>query len=109
MGAWGMGFRDLIHFNKALLVKQFWRLWKIMDSLTARIYKTKYFQSCSIMEARLGLKPSFAWRSIHGAGDLVEEGLIWRIGDGANVRIWGDKWVPLLHTFKIQSPPSPLA
>jgi hypothetical protein len=105
----GMGFRDLTHFNMALLAKQFWRIWKTTDSLTTRIFKAKYFPNCSILEAGLGSKPSFAWRSIQGAGELVKEGLIWRIGDGASVRIWGEKWIPLPQTFKIQSPPTSLS
>jgi hypothetical protein len=36
------------------------------------------------------------------------EGLIWRIGDGKRVKIWGDKWVPQPPTFKIQSPSNSL-
>jgi hypothetical protein len=31
--------------------------------------------------------------------------LIWRIGDGSEVKIWGDKWLPSTTTFMIQSPP----
>jgi hypothetical protein len=38
----GMGFRDLREFNKALLVKQVWRLLKNPNSLVAIIYKAKY-------------------------------------------------------------------
>jgi hypothetical protein len=57
----GMGFRDLGCFNKALLAKQIWRLWKTPDSLIARIMKAKYYPECSVLEASLGKKPSFAW------------------------------------------------
>jgi hypothetical protein len=39
----GMGFRDFVCFNKALLAKQIWRLWKTPDSLLARIMKAKYY------------------------------------------------------------------
>jgi hypothetical protein len=56
------------------------------------------------MEASLGNKPSFAWRSIFGAKDLLNEGLIWMIGDGRDVRIWQDKWLPTPTTYAIQSP-----
>jgi hypothetical protein len=56
----GMGFRDLHCFNKTLLAKQIWRMWKMEDSLTTRIMKAKYFPSCSILEAQLGNKPSYA-------------------------------------------------
>jgi hypothetical protein len=39
----------------------------------------------------------------------VKEGLIWRIGNGESVPIWGAKWVPIKTTYCVQSPPSPLA
>jgi hypothetical protein len=39
----GLGFRDLVIFNKALLAKQCWRLLKNPDSLVARILQAKYF------------------------------------------------------------------
>lgn len=79
-----MGFQDLHCFNKALLTKQCWRLWKTDANLNARIMKAKY---SSILKAQMGNKPSFAWRSIHSSQELVQEGLMWRIGDGARVHI----------------------
>jgi hypothetical protein len=82
-----MGFRDLSCFNKALLAKQLWRLWKTPESLIARIMKAKYFPDCSVLEASLGKKPSFAWRSIHSSMDLLQEGLVWRVGNGKTIRI----------------------
>jgi ribonuclease HI len=100
-----MGFRDLICFNKALLAKQCWRLLKSPDSLVARIIKAKYYSNGSLMMAKLGSKPSFAWRSIFGARELLEEGLMWRIGNGKNVKIWGDKWIPKPISYTAHSAP----
>jgi hypothetical protein len=40
-----------------------------------------------------------------GSCDLQKEGLFWRIGNGENTKIWGDKWVPMPTTFAIQSVP----
>jgi hypothetical protein len=54
----GLGFRDLIMFNKALLAKQVWRILKNPESLVARIMQAKYFPSTSIMEATIGNRPS---------------------------------------------------
>ncbi|XP_059441847.1 uncharacterized mitochondrial protein AtMg00310-like [Corylus avellana] len=103
-----MGFRDLIIFNQALLAKQCWKLGTSQDSLTARILKAKYHPNCTILEAQMGPKPSFAWRSIQGACKVVSDGLIWRVGDGSNVWIWGDKWLHNPSTYMVKSPPKVL-
>jgi ribonuclease HI len=104
----GMGFRDLVCFNKALLAKQGWRLIKSPESLAGKIIRAKYYPNSSFLEASLGSKPSFAWRSIHGARELLSEGLMWRVGNGRRINIWGDNWVPIPSTYRIHSPPKSL-
>jgi hypothetical protein len=54
----GLGFLDLIMFNKALLAKQVWRLLKNPDSLVVKIFIAKYHTSCSVLEVDIGKKPS---------------------------------------------------
>jgi hypothetical protein len=81
----GMGFRDFHCFNKALLAKQLWRLWQTPNSLIAGIMKAKYFPNCQVLEASLGNKPSFAWRSMFSSKELILEGMVWRIGNGEKV------------------------
>jgi hypothetical protein len=54
-----MGFRDIVNFNKALLAKQIWRLWKSPNDLIAKIMKAKYYPNCSILEAACGKKTRF--------------------------------------------------
>jgi hypothetical protein len=100
----GMGFRDFYNFNKALLAKQFWRLWFHSDSLIASIMKAKYYSESSILEASVGHCPSFAWRSIHSSSAIVKEGLVWQVGNGSSVRIWKDRWFPQQPMFRILSP-----
>jgi hypothetical protein len=70
----------------------------------ARIMKAKYHPNCSVLEAKLGNKPSFVWRSIQSYGGLIKEGLIWRVGNGQSIRLQGEKWLPLPTTYKVQSP-----
>ena len=53
--------------------------------------KAKYYTYETILEAKVGSKPSFAWRNIVGSCDILKEGLYWRIGSGENTRIWGGK------------------
>ena len=100
-GKGSMGFREFSCFNQALLAKQLWRLWKKLESLIARIMKAKYFPSCEVLDANLGSKPSYAWRSIFSSKELLHEDLIWRIRNGEKARIWGKRWVP---SFNIYSP-----
>jgi hypothetical protein len=100
----GMGFRDLEVFNKALLSKQLWRLFQSPDSMVARILKAKYYPSSSILEAKLGNRPSYVWQSLMAAQPTLQNRLFWRIGYGKNIYVWRDKWLLKLTTYKVQSP-----
>jgi hypothetical protein len=75
----GTGFRDLICFNKALLAKQSWRLMQNPESLATKIIKAKYYHRKSFFEAKLGTRPSYAWRSILEGRELFKEGCFCRI------------------------------
>ncbi|XP_065638811.1 uncharacterized protein LOC136071439 [Quercus suber] len=102
----GMGFRDLKLFNLALLAKQGWRLQTNSSSLFYRVYKAKYFPSCDFIEACLGSQPSFAWRSIWAAQDIVKRGLRWQVGDGEKIQVWKDKWLQQPSTYRVVTPMS---
>lgn len=99
-----MGFKDLKAFNLALLAKQGWRLSQNPSSLTHRVFKAKYFADCSFMEAQVGKKPLYVWRSIMAAREMVERGSRWCIGNGKTMEIWRDRWIPTPNNFKIISP-----
>lgn len=60
----GLGFRDFKSFNLAMLAKQSWRMLTNPESLTAQVFKHKYFPHKDLLEALLGNKPSYVWRSI---------------------------------------------
>jgi hypothetical protein len=100
----GLGFRDLILFNNALLVKQGWRLIQEPSFITTLILKAKYFPNSSFFEASLGSWPSFAWRSIFNSRDLLQQGPMWRVGDGSFIKLWGDRWLPTPTMYTVQSP-----
>jgi hypothetical protein len=100
----GLGFRELDCFNVALLAKQCWRLLKFPDSLLARVMRDKYYPGVDFMGSDLGKRPSFAWRSIWQAKSLLEEGLMWRVGNGEKIKIWKDRWIPTSSTHRIQDP-----
>jgi hypothetical protein len=99
-----MGFWDLHLFNKALLARQGWRLLHHPQSLVCRILKAKYFPHTSFLEAQLSGNVSYIWRSICEARHVLHDGLRWRVGNGTNIKIWKDAWLPSPSTFRLISP-----
>jgi hypothetical protein len=90
----GLGFRDLYAFNVAMLARQVWRLLDNPNSLCGRVLKARYFPNTSILEAVPMSGISYTWRSILKGVSLLKEGLVWRIGDGVQVKMWTDPWLP---------------
>uniref|UniRef100_A0A803QQG6 Reverse transcriptase domain-containing protein n=1 Tax=Cannabis sativa TaxID=3483 RepID=A0A803QQG6_CANSA len=90
----GLGFRNIVHHNQAMLAKQAWRILTTPDSLVGQILKAKYFKRNDFLHASTGHSPSFCWRSILWGRDLLIKGLIWKIGDGTLVNISESNWLP---------------
>ena len=99
-----MGFKELSLFNDALLAKQTWRLLHNKDSLFHRVFKSKFFPNCSIMEAKEGQRGSYAWRSILVGREVIRRGAKWRVGNGESIKLWGDKWLPSLTHTSMEGP-----
>ena len=55
----GLGFKDLLNFNLALLAKQLWRLLHHPNSLLARVLKGRYYRHISPMEVKTSNSPSY--------------------------------------------------
>ena len=69
----GLGFKNLKLFNLALLAKQGWRLQVGQESLVYKVLKAKYFPRSDFINASIGHNPSYTWRSIMAAQNLVKE------------------------------------
>jgi ribonuclease HI len=96
----GMGFKDLILFNQALLAKQAWRLITYPDSLCARVLRAKYFPRGKLLDTVVAGEASQTWRAIEYGLDLLKKGVVWRVGDGASIRLWRDNWLPRPFSMK---------
>lgn len=83
----GLGFRDLEMFNLSLLAKQGWRLLQNLDTLATTIFREKYYPNGTFLDSNIGSRPSYAWRNIWVAKSFLNEGLMWRVGDGQSICI----------------------
>lgn len=98
-----MGFRNLIHFNKALLAKQIWRLVENPNCLVAQVLKARYYKHSDIMEATIGSNPSYIWRSLMWSRDVLIFGVMWKVGNGKSIHTRKDAWISSLVTGRITS------
>uniref|UniRef100_A0A803PUD0 Reverse transcriptase domain-containing protein n=1 Tax=Cannabis sativa TaxID=3483 RepID=A0A803PUD0_CANSA len=101
--AGGLGFRDLRDYNLSFLAKQGWRLLTNESSLVSRMYRARYYPNGSFLTATLGQNPSFIWRSIFEAKDVVKYGARRSIGTGQTISILNDPWLPDSSNPYVQS------
>ncbi|XP_019166706.1 PREDICTED: uncharacterized protein LOC109162458 [Ipomoea nil] len=103
----GLGFKELHAFNLAMLGKQAWRLLTKPESLVSRIFKARYYPKGSFFDACIGNNPSFCWRSIMAAQEVICGGVMRRIGDGKATLIWDHPWLQDENNAKIitEKPP----
>ena len=70
-------------------------------SIVSRVLKAKYFPSCDFMDAHLRANPSYTWNNIIAGREILREGLVWRVGDGEEVNIGKQKWIPEVQGFQL--------
>ncbi|KAK4404580.1 putative mitochondrial protein [Sesamum angolense] len=95
---------DFFWHNGDRRPKQFWRILSRSDCLVSRVLKAKYFPHNHIFEAQVGNQPSYTWRSIIAARELLKSGCRWRIGTRHSVDVWNDPWIPRPASFRIITP-----
>ena len=77
--------------------KPAWRLLQNKNSLFYRVFMSKFFPHCSLMEAADTQDGSYAWKSILIGKEILKEGMRWRVGDRTSIRVWSDP----VATFKL--------
>ncbi|XP_058750421.1 uncharacterized mitochondrial protein AtMg00310-like [Vicia villosa] len=86
-----LGFRDFRAFNMAMVAKQGWFI--MNHPLVSIFFKARYFPKTSFFEANLGYNPSFVWRSIWKAREVLMLGCRWSVGDGSQIKIMHEPWI----------------
>ena len=74
------------------------------DSLLFKVFSSKYFPNGNILEVQIPSKCSYAWRSILQSRDVIHKGVVWRVGDGRKIDIWGHSWLPNVGQSRVISP-----
>lgn len=100
----GLGYRDLHLFNLAMLGRQAWRMLQNPESLCVRLLKARYWPDGDLMQVQEHPGISYTWRSIVRGIKALEKGLIWRVGDGQQIRIWDGPWLPVGVTRRPRTP-----
>jgi hypothetical protein len=81
-------------FNIALLACQAWRILQEPTSLSAQVLKAVYFPTCDFLDPSLGTSPSRVLRAILDIKNVLEQGLVRRIGTRESINIWNTNWLP---------------
>jgi hypothetical protein len=87
-----------------MLSKQVWRLLDEPNSLCARILRAKYYPDGDVLKIGPKAGSSFTWQSIVACIQTFKRGCIWRVGNGDNIDIWRDCWIPSSPNRKILTP-----
>jgi hypothetical protein len=89
----GIGFRDMRLFNQALLARQACRILQNPNTLCAQILKAKYYPNGFLLDTIFIGNGSSTWHAIEYGLELLKHGVIWRVGNGENIRVWRDPWI----------------
>jgi ribonuclease HI len=99
-----MGFRDLHAFNLAMIAKQGWNILTKPHTLVAKLYKARYFPNSTLFDSKIGHNPSYAWRGIWNARQILMNGCRWSVGNGASINVMSDPWLRGIEGAWIPSP-----
>ncbi|KAK9988994.1 hypothetical protein SO802_029233 [Lithocarpus litseifolius] len=64
------------------------------DRLLRILASYEYFPNISFLEVELGSSPSFVWRSLLKAREVLLTGARWKVGSGTSIRVSKYQWLP---------------
>lgn len=64
------------------------------ESLCARVIKGKYYPNGDFLSAKKKRRASETWRAILFGREVLQKGVVKRVGPGTSIKIWEDNWLP---------------
>ncbi|CAN1302694.1 Uncharacterized mitochondrial protein AtMg00310, partial [Linum perenne] len=96
----GLGFKDFRMFNMALLVRQGWRMVQNPDQLWVKLLKGLYFHNVDFLVASKSRYPSWVWSNLCDSRQILWNGELKNLVNGASIRVGEDPWIPTLPDFR---------
>ena len=94
MGLGGLGFRDLKAMNQSLLAKTAWCIYKQPQSLLSQVLLGKYCPNQDFWRCSASAHSSWGWKGIIWGKQLLKDRVKWKIGDGCQVDMFTEHWIP---------------
>jgi hypothetical protein len=64
------------------------------------VLKAKYFPCGNLLDTVVSGESSATWKAIEYGLELLKKGVVWRVADGSDIRIWRDNWLPRPYSMK---------
>ncbi|KAF8090809.1 hypothetical protein N665_0466s0013 [Sinapis alba] len=91
----GLGFRDLILWNKTLCLKLLWMLFEDSDSLWAAWMRENRLKEESLWSVDIEKVSSWTWCALLHLRHIAKQFIRAKIGNGRRISFWWDHWTPL--------------
>ena len=95
-----MGFRFSKKFNEVLIAKLTWMVLSNRHSICMNALRSKYKVRSDWLRKDPMKNVSHTWRAIERMKVLVSKGACCMVGDGVDIDVWKDPWVPCLEGYK---------
>ncbi|KAL5721062.1 hypothetical protein ACHQM5_013668 [Ranunculus cassubicifolius] len=101
----GIGIRDFILANEAFLSRIVWRLLSHPNNLCSMLIKGKYFPTTKATKVKARAYGSWFWNGCHKGILTILNNAVWDVGDGKNIDLWTEPWIPFEnHSLRIFGP-----
>lgn len=89
----GLGFKDFMGFNDALLAKSAWEILQNPNAMWVKILKSIYFPRSPFLQANKGSRASWGWCSILKGREFLSTNLRWQVGTCHYIEVWNAPWI----------------